>query len=249
MTTSVRRLTMVVTYDGSAFFGFQVQPGVPTIQGTLERALELVLGEKVRVHGSGRTDTGVHALGQVVLIQTACPIPVDKLIVALNGVLPPAIRIRRIEPAAPGFHPRFSARAKHYRYLFQEVAERSPFLERFVCQVEGPPLDREKMAEGAACFLGEHDFSAFTRSPASKENPVRTILESRLTPEGPALAFDVIGTGFLHNMVRNMAKALLLIGRHEMDPHEILELYRNQDRRRLGSPAPAAGLYLMRVMY
>lgn len=239
---------MTVTYDGSAFFGFQIQPGVPTIQAELERALGRILGHQVRVHGSGRTDTGVHALGQVILVQTECPIPVDKLIVALNGALPPSIRIRQIAEAAPGFHPRFSARAKHYRYLFREVAERSPFLERHFCQVEAL-LDLAAMEQGAARFVGEHDFSAFTRSPAGKENPVRTILDSRLAREGAAIAFDVVGTGFLHNMVRNMAKALLLIGLHKMEPHEIPELYRNQDRRRLGSPAPAAGLYLMRVMY
>jgi len=241
-------LRMTVAYDGSAFFGFQSQVGVPTVQDELERALALVLGEKVRVHGSGRTDAGVHACGQVILVKTGCPIPIDKLIVALNGALRSSIHVKSIERSENGFHPRFSAKGKHYRYLFREVVERSPFLERFFFQVEDA-LDVPAMQAGAVMFLGEHDFSAFTRSPLTKENLVRTILEVRVEQKNALINFDVIGTGFLHNMVRNMAKALFLIGLHRMEPSEIPELYRNQNRRRLGAPAPAAGLYLMRVMY
>ncbi|HNW35108.1 MAG TPA: tRNA pseudouridine(38-40) synthase TruA [Candidatus Ozemobacteraceae bacterium] len=248
MTNPLRHLKLNVTYDGSGYFGFQLQANVPTIQGDLEKAFGIILSESVRVHGSGRTDTGVHALGQVVLIHTTCPIPVDKLIKALNGVLPPAIRVTSVEETSPEFHPRFSAKAKSYRYLFKRVRERTPFLERFYCQVVGE-IDVGRMREGAAMFAGEHDFSSFTRSPDTKDNPVRKILSADVTEQGDEIVFDVTGNGFLHNMVRNMARALLLIGRNEMEPHEIVELYRNQDRRRLGPPAPAAGLYLMKVMY
>lgn len=248
MTKPLRHLKLIVTYDGSGYFGFQLQPDVPTVQGDLEKALGLILKEQVRVHGSGRTDTGVHALGQVALIRTASPFPVDKFIKALNGVLPPAIHVTSVEEAPAEFHPRFSAVGKSYRYLFRRVRERSPFLERYFCQVEGD-LDIGSMREGAALFVGEHDFSSFTRSPDTKENPVRKIMSADVTENGEVIAFDVIGNGFLHNMVRNMSRALLLIGRHEMEPQEIVELYRNQDRRRLGPPAPASGLYLMKVMY
>ena len=168
----MRQLKLIVTYDGSGYFGFQLQPDVPTIQGDLEKALGIVLSETVRVHGSGRTDTGVHALGQVVMIRTACRIPVDKFIKALNGVLPPAIHVASVEEAPAEFHPRFSAVGKSYRYLFRRVRERSPFHERYTCQVEGD-LDIGRMREGAALFVGEHDFSSFTRSPDTKEKPVR----------------------------------------------------------------------------
>lgn len=248
MTNHLRHIKLIVTYDGSGYFGFQLQLDVPTIQGDLEKALGIVLGETVRVHGSGRTDTGVHALGQVVLIRTTCLIPVDKLIKALNGVLSPAIRVTSVEESSPEFHPRFSAVGKSYRYLFKRVRERSPFLERYYCQIVGD-VDVGRMREGAAMFTGEHDFSSFTRSPDTKENPIRKIMSAEVTEKDDEIVFDVTGNGFLHNMVRNMARALLLIGRHEMEPQEIVELYRNQDRRRLGPPAPAAGLYLMKVMY
>ncbi len=239
---------MIVTYDGSAFFGFQLQPGVPTVQGVLESAAEAALGEKTRVVGSGRTDTGVHALGQVAGLKIRCPIPVDKFIKAMNGILPQSVRVRSVEEAEAGFHPRFSATSKTYWYLIRMVKEPSPFLERFFCQIQGD-LDLEAMRAGAELFVGEHDFSAFTKSPARFKDPVRKILQADLTREGEVITFAVTGTGFLHNMVRNMARALILIGKGELRPTELCELYRNQDRRRLGLPAPAGGLYLMRVMY
>jgi len=248
LTLIERNLKITLAYDGSAFFGFQLQPGVSTVQGVMESAAELVLGENVRVVGSGRTDTGVHALGQVALLKTRCPIPVEKCKFAMNGVLPYAVRIRAIEEVGDDFHPRFSAKAKHYRYLIRLVKERSPFLERFFCQIE-EFLDIENMREAADRFRGEHDFSAFAKSPDIIENPVRTILESKIDRENDLLVFDVIGTGFMRNMVRNLAKALILIGQGKMRSQEIVELYRNRDRRRLGAPAPAGGLYLMRVMY
>jgi len=248
LTRALRTLKITVTYDGSAFFGFQIQPSLPTVQAELERALGLILSESVRIAGSGRTDTGVHAVGQVVSLQTCCPIPVEKLIFAVNGALPVTIRVISVEETEPAFHARFSAKSKHYRYLIQVVRERSPFLERFYHQVD-VPLDVDRMNQGARRFLGAHDFSAFTKSPGKLEDPVRQILESNVSQTGQTIFYDVVGTGFLHNMVRNMSKALILIGSGKMEPDEIDELYRNQDRKRLGAPASPGGLYLMRVMY
>ena len=248
MTLAQRNLKLIVTYDGSGFFGFQYQVGVPTVQATLEQAASAILRENVRVVGSGRTDTGVHALGQVATVRTGCPIPVDKLRLAMNNGLPESVRVLSIEEVPDEFHPRFSAKGKQYRYVIQPVKRFSPLLARLSCQVE-EPLDLAAMQEGATRFPGEHDFSAFTRSPDRYENPHRLILDARIGQEGSALVFDVTGTGFLHNMVRNMAKALILIGQHRMMPQEIDELYRNQDRTRLGAPAPPGGLYLMKVMY
>lgn len=248
MTLPQRTIKLIVAYDGSGFYGFQLQPGVPTIQGELEKAVAGICDEAVRVNGSGRTDTGVHALGQVASIQTCCPIPVEKFIVSMNRCLPGSIRVKSMEEVSPDFHARFSAKGKHYRYLTQSVSEPSPFLERFFCQVT-ESLDLESMREGAKRFLGKHDFGSFTKSPEKQGDTAREILESTVGKEGNTFVFDVIGNGFLHNMVRNMARTLVLIGSHQMAPDEISELYRNQDRRRIGAPAPPGGLYLMRVLY
>lgn len=243
-----RYIKLTLTYDGSAFQGYQFQPNVPTVQGELERAFTLITGKKSRAIGAGRTDAGVHALGQVVLFRTDCPIPIEKLIIGLNGALPGSLRICRAEEAESDFHPCFSSRGKHYRYLFHLVKQKSPFLERFFWQIEKEP-DLKKMQEAAKAFIGEHDFASFAKSPQHYESTVRIILETSISKENEIITFDVIGKGFMHNMVRNMARAIYLVGLGEMQVSEILELYRNHDRRRLGAPAPPGGLYMMRVMY
>lgn len=248
MTKPLRYLKLTVTYDGSAFFGYQYQPELPTVQGELERVFKLITRQWSRAIGAGRTDTGVHAVEQVVLFRTECPIPVEKLIIGMNGVLPGSLRISRAEEADEDFHPCFSAKGKHYRYLFHLIERKSPFLERFYWQLE-QPLEIELMQQTAAKFVGEHDFAAFAKSPQKYESTVRNILETRVTQLDQIIQFDVIGTGFMHNMVRNMARALYLAGMKEMDSECIYELYRNQDRRKLGAPAPPGGLYLMKVMY
>lgn len=248
MTNATRYIKIVVTYDGSAFFGFQFQPNFPTVQGELERVVKLITGHKCRAIGAGRTDTGVHAVEQVVLIRTECPIPIEKLIIGMNGALSGALRVCGAEEVNEDFHPCFSASGKHYRYLFRLVTTRSPFLERFFWQLE-EELDIEKMQNAAELFIGKNDFAAFAKSPHQYESTVRTVLKACVSQHNEIIQFDVIGTGFLHNMVRNMAKALHLIGTDQMQISEIPELYRNHNRRRLGAPAPPGGLYMMKVMY
>jgi tRNA pseudouridine38-40 synthase len=248
LTKPLRYLKLTVTYDGSAFFGFQFQLNVPTVQAELERVVALITGEKVRVIGAGRTDTGVHAIEQVVLIRILCPIPLEKLINGMNSALPGSIRISRAEETDESFHPRFSATGKHYRYLFHQVTERSPFLERFYWQLEDNP-DVELMNVAAAKFIGEHDFFSFAKSPQRYQSTVRRILEAKVSKSQAVIQFDVTGTGFMHNMVRNLAKALYLVGSRHMALECIEELYRNQNRNMLGAPAPPNGLYLMKVMY
>lgn len=248
MTKPARYIKLAVTYDGSAFFGYQYQPEVPTVQGELERVIKLITKEKSRAVGAGRTDTGVHAVEQVVLFRTECPIPIEKLIIGMNGALPGALRICRAEEVDEEFHPCFSAKGKHYRYLFRLVKQRSPFLERFFWQIE-TGLDIEAMRQAAEIFIGKHDFASFAKSPHQYESTVRTILKTSISQADEIVQFDVTGTGFMHNMVRNMSRALYLIGTGQMRSEEIQELYRNQNRRRLGAPAPPGGLYLMKVMY
>lgn len=248
MTNKQRYLKITVTYDGSAFFGFQFQPGLTTVQGELERVFKLITGKKSRAIGAGRTDAGVHAVEQVVLLRTECPIPVDKLIIGMNGALPGSLLVSRAEEVEESFNPRFSAKGKHYRYLFHLVERRSPFLERFYWQLEQKP-DLQLMMRAAEKFVGEHDFASYAKSPQRYESTVRKILETKVSQTDHIIQFDVIGTGFMHNMVRNMAKALYLIGMKEMEIELIEELYRNHDRRKLGAPAPPSGLYMMKVMY
>ncbi len=249
LTNKVRYIKLIVTYDGSAFFGYQYQPGVLTVQGELERAFKLITrGEESRAVGAGRTDAGVHAIEQVALIRTRCPIPLEKLIIGLNSAISKSLRISRAEEVEEGFHPCFSARGKHYRYLWRLVDDLSPFYERFYWQTT-EQLEIDKMKEAAKIYIGEHDFAAFAKSPEQYESTVRNILEAEISLKEDILQFDVIGTGFMHNMVRNMARALYLIGTNQMTAEEIKELYRNHDRRKLGAPAPPGGLYLMKVMY
>ncbi len=248
MTKPLRYIKMIVAYDGSAFAGFQYQPKQYTVQGEIERAVKLITRTHHRLHGSGRTDAGVHAVEQVTLIRTECPIPVEKLIIGLNGALPGSVRIRGAEEVDESFHPRFSAKSKHYRYLFRLCDEKWPFLERYFYQINRP-LDIEKMQAAAELFKGEHDFASFAKSPDRYRVTVRRILESKVTVSDKVISFDVVGTGFLHNMVRNMARVLYLIGTDQMVEEEIFELYRNRNRRKLGAPAPPSGLYLMKVMY
>lgn len=249
LTLKPRYIKLIVTYDGSAFNGYQYQPDVPTVQGELERAFKLITrGEESRAIGAGRTDAGVHAIGQVVLFTTTCPIPLEKLIIGLNSAIPGSLRISRAEEVEEGFHPCFSARGKHYRYLWKLVNEPSPFYERFYWQLTKCP-DIELMKEAAKLYVGEHDFASFAKSPQQYESTFRNILKSEITLIDDILQFDVVGTGFMHNMVRNMAKVLYLIGTNQMAKEEIEELYRNQDRHRVGAPATPGGLYLMKVMY
>lgn len=248
LTIAHRCVKLTVTYDGSAFFGYQYQPGIPTIQGELERAFRKITGEKQRAIGAGRTDAGVHAVEQVVLLRIQCPIPVEKLIIGMNSALPGALRISRANEVNSDFHPCFSATGKHYRYLFRRIKKPSPFLQRFFWQID-PEIDVAAMNEAAELFVGEHDFASFAKSPHRYKSTVRRVLEAKVSESDEIIQFDVIGTGFMHNMVRNMSQALYLIGRGEMSPEELKELYRNQNRRRLGAPAPPGGLYLMKVMY
>jgi tRNA pseudouridine38-40 synthase len=239
---------MSVTYDGSAFFGFQYQPEVSTVQGELERVIKSITKKKCRVIGAGRTDAGVHAVEQVVLLRIECPIPIEKLIIGMNGALPGFLRVSRAEEVNSSFHPRFSAKAKHYRYLFHHGEKKSPFLERFFWQIE--QIDDFKLIKKASeMFVGEHDFYSFAKSPQKYESTIRKIISVDLTQNEQIIQFDVIGTGFMHNMVRNLAKALYLVGMRKMTPKNISELYRNHNRNVLGAPAPPGGLYLMKVMY
>lgn len=254
---------LVLAYDGTDYAGWQVQPGQRTVQETLAAAIERVTREEVTVHGSGRTDAGVHALGQVATFVSNSPIPAANLIIALNDTLPNNIRVLSAEEVAEDFHPRKSAKAKTYRYRIYREAICSPFLGRYVYHHPWP-LDQAAMIAAAPMVVGEHDFTSFAASDPDRlrrisqaeegddEAPsnIRTIFASSFRREGPELIYDVRGSGFLHHMVRNLVGTFLLVGKGNLKPADISRILEACERSsNPGATAPASGLALVNVEY
>ena len=238
-----RRIRITVAYDGTDFHGWQVQPNLPTIQGTLEEIISGIEGKPVHVEGSGRTDAGVHALAQVAAFHLDNPIPADNLRRAINRLLPPAIRILNVTEAAADFHPRFDSIAKTYRYSIFRSETCPPFQWRYVHH-HPYPLNEEKMIAAARVFEGEHDFTAYAASDdrdAEGRSKVRTIFESRLERTGDLLIYTVRGSGFLKHMVRNIVGTLIEIGRGNIDGASLPS--------KSGPTVPAKGLTMVSVEY
>jgi len=261
-----RNLKLTIAYDGSDFHGWQVQPDLATVQGILAEVIGRTTGEKVLPQGSGRTDAGVHALGQVVTFQTNSPIPIENLQIVLNDRLPPSIRVLQIEHVADDFHARHSARRKHYQYRIYRGALVPPFLHRYVTH-HPYPLDEAAMETAAALIVGEHDFTSFAASDPDRTarqleeidddggllvkhaTNIRTIYESRFERAGEELVYRVSGNGFLHHMVRNLVGTFLQVGKGTLKPGEIQRILDARDRSAAGATAPASGLYLVKVEY
>jgi tRNA pseudouridine38-40 synthase len=247
----LRRIRLTIAYDGTEFHGWQIQPGLPTIQGTLEEILSGIEGGPVHVAGSGRTDAGVHALAQVAAFTIVNPIPPDNLQRALNRLLPPAIRIIEAAETLAGFHPRFDAIAKTYRYRLLRAPVCPPFQWRYVHHYPYP-LDETTMVEAAAVFEGEHDFTKFAaadnRNDAEKSR-VRRIFRSELIRTGDALIYTVRGSGFLKHMVRNLVGTLIETGRGNITANQIADMLSGDSNVRSGPTAPAKGLTLQAVEY
>lgn len=240
----MRRIKIDVAYEGGGFHGWQVQPGLPTIQGTLEEIVSGIEGHPVPVTGSGRTDAGVHALCQVAAFTLENPIPVENLRRAINRLLPSSIRVLAVSEVAAGFHPRFDAKAKSYEYRIARGEICSPFDWPYVYH-HPYPLDEDRMAALARVFEGEHDFTAFAASDerdAEGHSKVRTIFQSGLERSQGRLIYRVRGSGFLKHMVRNIVGTLIEAGRgHIARVDELPE--------RCGATAPAKGLFLVSVEY
>jgi tRNA pseudouridine38-40 synthase len=250
-----RRIRITVSYDGTNYHGWQVQPELPTIQSALETALAEVEGRAVKIEGSGRTDAGVHALGQVAAFTLANPIPVENLRKALNRLLPRDIRI--LETAgpehgvAPDFHPRFQAVAKTYEYRIWRGDICPPFERLYV--VHHPfPLDEAKMAELAPLLEGDHDFTAFAASDEKYDGEismVRTIFSSLCERRGDLLLYRVRGSGFLKHMVRNIVGVLMEVGKGNLGRADIEARLAPGCGISSGPAAPARGLFLVGVEY
>jgi tRNA pseudouridine38-40 synthase len=239
-----RSYRILVAYDGSAYHGWQFQPGLPTVQGEIERALAAVTGQAVRVQGAGRTDAGVHALGQVATFRLVTRVPEERLRPALNAHLPRDIRVRTAAFAPDGFDARFSAAWRRYRYLV--AREESPFRRGRACVPRSWP-EAAPMNAAVAVLPGEHDCAAFT---TQAEGPYGCrIHEARWEEWEGGLAFVIRSNRFLYRMVRVIVGTCLEIGRGRMAPEELGAILASGDRRRAGPVAPAGGLYLLDVGY
>lgn len=245
---TVRHVALKVAYDGTAFSGFQRQPGLRTVQGVLEEALARLTKEACQVKGAGRTDAGVHAEGQVVSFRTASSIPTPRLVPALNGLLPPDVAVLAAAEVPEQFHPRYDAVSKVYRYTFFRRAVRCP-LTRFYALHVPEPLDVERMREAAAYLVGRHDFRAFQNTGRPVKSSVRTVFSCRLEEVGSFLYFWIEADGFLYQMVRVIAGTLLEIGRGKLEPRVILAALGKGERQLLGPTAPPHGLCLVQVKY
>ena len=246
-----RRSRITLAYDGTDFHGWQVQPGLPTIQGVLEEIIGEMEGRPVHVAGSGRTDAGVHALAQVAAFTIENPIPPENLQRAVNRLLPPAIRILAATETHADFHPRFDALAKTYRYTLFRSPVCSPFEWRYVHH-HPYPLDENAMVDAAGTFAGEHDFSAFAAADdrdAEAKSKIRHIYTSELKRSGNELIYTVRGSGFLKHMVRNIVGTLIETGRGNRTRADIEGLFCADSPGKAGPTAPAKGLALVSVEY
>jgi len=243
---------ITLAYDGADYFGWQTQLNQPTIQGVLNAALEKFEGAPVTTHAAGRTDAGVHAEGQVVSFNLSGRLSREweggELRRALNGNLPPDIRVIAAAPADEGFHARLDAKGKTYRYQAYLAEVMNPFLVRYAWHYPYP-LDVERLAEESKALLGARDFTAFTVADCEAKTFTRTITEIRVEHEGDLLKLFFTGDGFLRYQVRTMVGALVESNRGWLKAGSISELIESRNRALIGAPAPARGLTLMKVEY
>jgi tRNA pseudouridine38-40 synthase len=244
----VRNLKLTLAYVGTRFAGWQVQPGLDTVQGILEARLGAMLRERVRLLGAGRTDAGVHARGQVASFTTASRIPPEGLRRGLNARLPDDIRVLAVEEAPAGFHAREHALSKEYHYRIVRGEVVSPFETPFALWVYRS-LDVAAMQAAAAGLRGRHDFTSFCAAGSTVRSRVRTVFESEVAEEGTFVVYRVRADGFLQHMVRTIAGTLLLAGSRRLDPGAIPAVLGAMDRRRAGPCAPPRGLFLVKVHY
>lgn len=239
---------IVVQYEGTHYWGWQIQKGQPTIQQKLEEAIALVIQQKVNVVGSGRTDTGVHALGQVAHFLAETKIPPERLITGINFYLPKDIVVQELKRVPLDFHARYQAKRKEYAYHIWNHLQPSPLHRHFSTWIRFP-LCVEKMQLAANYLVGTHDFSAFASRKDPNKSGVRTVFRADWRREGPKLIFEIEGSGFLYNMVRTIIGTLLEVGAEKKSPEMFAEVLRSKSRTTAGMKAPPEGLCLVQVLY
>lgn len=244
----MRNIKLIIEYDGKGFNGWQKQPDRLNIQGEIEKAIEEITGKKVDLTASGRTDAGVHSLGQTANFKTDSKIPTEKFAKAINSRLKKSIVIKSAEEVDEKFHSRYSVKSKTYRYIINN-SENGTAIYRGLEYHVPMKLDYEKMNEAIKYFIGEHDFKAFKASGTSSKSSVRKILEGSVRKEGERVIIEVTGTGFLYNMVRIISGTLLDVGLGKIKPEDIPSIIESKDRTKAGKTLPAHGLYLLQVNY
>jgi tRNA pseudouridine38-40 synthase len=244
----MRRVLLVVQYDGTDYHGFQRQPGLPTIQQQLERAARRVLGHDVTIIGAGRTDAGVHAVGQTATFDTDRPIPIERVAAALNAALPSDISVVRAMEAPVDFHPRFHAVGKVYGYRILNRELPSPFIGRYAWHIP-EPLAVDRMRAAAGQLLGRHDFVAFSSAGSAVQDTVRTLVRLDVQSEGELLELRAEADGFLYTMVRRLVGALVRVGGGRLSVAQLVGILEGGDRTRAPWIAPPQGLSLLKVIY
>ena len=239
---------LTIAYDGTNYSGWQIQPNGLAVQQVVEDALEKLLKERVQVRSSGRTDAGVHARAMAASFSTSRNLPLQAFVEGTNRFLPADIAVQSARIVPDGFKPITMAHAKHYRYTIINSSVRSPLDRMYSWQVR-EPLDLAAMAEAATCFAGSHDFAAFRASNCVARTTIRRIDSVQITRQGDRITVDVIGGGFLKNMVRVMVGTLVDIGKGRFTPSDIGRLLQGGERREAGCTAPACGLCLIDVVY
>ena len=249
----MRTIKLTLTYDGKGFAGWQIQRDQPTVQETLERTIEKITGHRPSVLGSGRTDAGVHALGQVASFQTESRLPVDVLRRAMNAELPLTMAVLDVAEVPAGFHATHDVRRKRYRYVVHDGPIRDVFRRHTCWQYTYGRLDAEAMSRAAAALVGTHDFRSFQTSGAPRKTSVRTVFELGVErgrgDQHDFITFEIEANGFLYNMVRAIVGTLVEVGRGNRPEIWPAEVLRAMDRRQAGRTAPPQGLFLLKAEY
>ncbi len=244
----MRNIKLTIEYDGKDFNGWQKQPTKLNIQGTIEQAIKQITGEDVELNASGRTDAGVHALGQVANFKTNSQIPIEKFAIAINSKLKRSIVIKKAEEVDERFHSRLSCKKKTYRYIINNSPEGTAIYRNLETHIP-QKLDLSQMKKAIKYFEGEHDFKAFKASGTSSKSSVRTIYKADIYQENEKIFIEITGNGFLYNMVRIIVGTLVEVGLGKIKPEKIIYIIQQGKRENAGKTFPPNGLYLLKVMY
>lgn len=244
----MRNIRLTIEYDGKEFNGWQKQPNKLNIQGNLEKVISDLTKEEIEIIGSGRTDAGVHALGQVANFKTNSNIPIEKFAIAINSRIKQSIRVKKAEEVDERFHSRYNCKRKTYRYIINTSETGSAIYRNLEYNIK-MQLAVKKMQEAVKFFIGEHDFSAFKSSGTSSKSSVRTIYNAKVEQDGERIIIELTGNGFLYNMVRIISGTLVEVGLNKIKPEDITKIIESKNRQNAGKTLPPCGLYLVSVEY
>ena len=244
----MRNIKLTIEYDGKDFNGWQKQPNKLNIQGEIEKAIQNVTGEQVNLIGSGRTDAGVNAFGQVANFKIDSEFPIEKMATAINSQLKKSIRVKKAEEVSSDFHSRYNCHSKTYNYIIDNSEQGSAIYRNLSYHVS-KKLNIEKMQKAISYFIGEHDFSSFKSSGTSSKSSVRTIYNATVVKENDKVTISLTGNGFLYNMVRIISGTLVEVGLNNIETQEIPKIIEAKNRQMAGKTLPPQGLFLINVEY